>query len=436
MLNTRNKIILIDNREDHLNTLSEVFFNEKIGCLPILYESTYDKPLDGVRLAFFDINLLDLTTDTQIIATIVNAIPKYISLENGPYALIFWTDRKTLIPQIKRYINERNIDVPRPIIIDCIDKDEFYDDATQLLNKLKDIFTNPTLNVLIDFENVVTNAATKTVNQFFEIIPSKDKWGTSKDYVHNFERIFSSLAVSSSGFHNAKLNPDKAVYSTLNQALMYHIENSTDSDNWKDILTSLKNAELPKNISKVARFNYFQLNNLIHIENEISNLNNYDRGVVIELDKRYLKNYDLTFRKFYDAMIKFKKRDKVKESAKILRLIHSSKLVCIEISASCDHSQRSNRINKYIFGIITRKMKSKDYEHNNNSIPANSVCVLNYLDVKEEKQIWVNYNYVVGLKTSDENLGEILFRLKGEMINQIGNRYANHVSRIGITSFR
>ena len=436
MLNTRNKIILVDNRVDHLDTLSNVFFNEKIGCLPILYESTYDNPLDGIRLAFFDINLLDSGTDTQMIATVVDALTKYISADNGPYALIFWTDRKTLIPQISNYINQRQIDVPKPLVIDCIDKDVFYDDASLLLNKLKEIFANPTLNVLIDFENVVTNAATKTVNQFFEIIPSNDKWGKSKDYVHNFERIFSSLAVSSSGFHNAKTNPDKAVYSTLNQTLKFHIENSTNSNNWKNILTSLNNAVLPSNISKVARFNYFQLNNLIHIDREISNLQKEDRGVVIVLDKNYLRNYGLTFRKFYDAMIKFRKRDKENESAKILRLIHSSKLVCIEISASCDHSQRSNRINKYIFGIITRKMKSKDYEHNNNSIPANSVCVLNYLDNNQEKQIWVNYNYVVGLKTDDNNLGEILFRLKGEMINQIGNRYANHVSRIGITSFR
>ncbi|WP_369049075.1 hypothetical protein [Tenacibaculum sp. UWU-22] len=434
MLNTINKIILVDNREDHLNTLSEVFFNENIGCLPIIYESTYDKPLVGVRLAFFDINLLDLGSESQIIATVVDAIPKYISTDNGPYALIFWTDKKTLIPKIKKYINERKIDVPKPIMIDCIDKDVFYDDATELLNKLKQIFADKTLNVLIDFENVVTNAASKTVNQFFEIIPSNDKWGSSKDYVGNFEKIFSSLAESSSGFHSAKANPDKAVYSTLNEALKFHIENSTNTNSWKNILTSLNNAKKPNKISKVARFNYFQLNNLIHIENEISSLNKDDRGVVIELDKSYLKNYGLTFRKFYDAMIKFKKR--YKESTKILRLIHSSKLVCIEISASCDHSQRSNRINKYIFGIITRKMKSKDYEHNNNSIPANSVCVLNYLDNKEEKQIWVNYNYVVGLNTSDENLGRILFRLKGEMINQIGNRYANHVSRIGITSFR
>jgi len=434
MLNTRNKIILVDNREDHLNTLSEVFFNENIGCLPILYESTYDNPLEGVRLAFFDINLLDSGNESQIIATVVDAIPKYISTNNGPYALIFWTDRKALIPKIKKYINNRNIDVPKPIVVDCIDKDVFYDDATELLNKLKQIFADKTLNVLVDFENVVTNAATKTVNQFFEIIPSNDKWGTSKDYVNNFEKIFSSLAVSSSGFHNAKANPDKAVYSTLNETLKFHIENSTNSNSWKNILTSLNNAKLPKNISKVTRFNYFQLNNLIHIDSETSDLNKGDRGVVIEIDKSYLRNHDITYRKLYDSMIRFKKR--IPKATKILRLIHSSKLVLIEISASCDYSQRNQRINKYVFGIITRKMKSKDYEIDNNAIPANSAFVLNFLEDNQEKQLWINYNYVVGLDANDKNLGDILFRLKSEIINQIGNRYANHVSRIGITSFR
>jgi hypothetical protein len=52
----------------------------------------------------------------------------------------------------------------------------------------------------------------------------------------------------------------------------------------------------------------------------------------------------------------------------------------------------------------------------------------------EKHSLFLNLNYVF----SDSEitfLGEPLFILKKELIDLIGNRYANHVSRIGITSF-
>ena len=57
-----------------------------------------------------------------------------------------------------------------------------------------------------------------------------------------------------------------------------------------------------------------------------------------------------------------------------------------------------------------------------------------YLDGMEFL-IWINFNYVVSGIAIEKHFGSPLFILKKEMVDLIGNRYANHVSRIGITSF-
>lgn len=52
----------------------------------------------------------------------------------------------------------------------------------------------------------------------------------------------------------------------------------------------------------------------------------------------------------------------------------------------------------------------------------------------KEHSLYLNLNYV--FSNSDlEFIGEPRFILKKELVDMIGNRYANHVSRIGITSF-
>ena len=53
----------------------------------------------------------------------------------------------------------------------------------------------------------------------------------------------------------------------------------------------------------------------------------------------------------------------------------------------------------------------------------------------EDFQIWLNLNFVFGTIADDSRLGDPLFVLKKEIMDMIGNKYASHVSRIGITSF-
>ena len=52
-----------------------------------------------------------------------------------------------------------------------------------------------------------------------------------------------------------------------------------------------------------------------------------------------------------------------------------------------------------------------------------------------EFNIWINFNYVISEFSKNKKFGNPLFIFKKEIMDMIGNRYANHISRIGITSF-
>ena len=44
------------------------------------------------------------------------------------------------------------------------------------------------------------------------------------------------------------------------------------------------------------------------------------------------------------------------------------------------------------------------------------------------------FRYIYGCQITNAILDEIIFKLSDNLINQIGNRYANYASRIGIIS--
>ena len=54
---------------------------------------------------------------------------------------------------------------------------------------------------------------------------------------------------------------------------------------------------------------------------------------------------------------------------------------------------------------------------------------------KRNIQLRFNLNYVFSLNVIDNDLGEVLFLLKANIMDQISHNYASHVSRIGITNF-
>ena len=80
MLRENNSIIVVDDRQSDLDRIARVFNTYGIGCKTILYDamSLPQKPLDGIKIAFFDINLQNSGDENAKFATLFDAIKHYI----------------------------------------------------------------------------------------------------------------------------------------------------------------------------------------------------------------------------------------------------------------------------------------------------------------------------------------------------------------------
>ena len=113
-----NRIIIVDDIENDLYQLRDTFYKKGIGCRSFLYDGfTFpNTPLKGVRFAFFDINLKHANQDADIYATLKEAITKYISYDNGPFVLVFWSKNTDKISGFSQFVNRTNDDFKNKII--------------------------------------------------------------------------------------------------------------------------------------------------------------------------------------------------------------------------------------------------------------------------------------------------------------------------------
>jgi len=452
MFKVKNKIIIVDDRQDELDTLSRAFLDNGIGCRPLLYDNSYFEPLSNIRIAFFDLNIGEKKVDDSgktpeeveklnsgVYNDLAVAINQYIAKDNGPFALIFWTKNKKIVDGFIKYMqnSERGFsESPFPIVIDCIDKDEFINanNENNLSQKLIEVLNLEEIKFLFNFETQANEAAEKTIDKLYKIIPKDGKWGENEVLFDNLGKILSKIAASTLGFDYSKENPNKAVYEGLLPLLNNELINSDSEVDWSRILTPLFSAASFKEIVSPDNSIQRKVNSIFHLETYAGEKD--VRGNVIEIDKtdlEILQSFnigDVTL--WFNKLLPFN-RDK---TALKRTIRNSAKLIAIELSAACDFSNKKERINKYVLGFMIPCINVKEDINQEQRIESSyhlGGCDFNLED--ENFQIWLNLNFVFGVRSDDPRLGQSLFIMKKEIMDMLGNKYASHVSRIGITSF-
>lgn len=438
-----NKIIIVDDVQTDLDTLSKELTINGIGNRIFKYpEDIPEEPLKDVRIAFFDIDInpSGSGSDGKRYNDLANALKQFIAPHSNPFVLIFWTKNSEEIDKIKKYISSVHQDCPKPFFLSYIDKADF---ATNPQEKLQQILSDEILELLFVFESKAFSAASDTINQIYDIIPTgNDTWGENENFKTNFEKVFSKIAISSLGFEHAQKNPDKAVYEALLPILNHKIvTNSNGSNKWASYLTSLKSAKTGNDIV-VPDFKNSSLNSIFHLDIN-SPIDFSTRGAVFVYDYEYhitaanrfdfFKEFDKKSKEVFSRFVQFNEANINYDERDYIR--GNSKFVVIEISAVCDYSQNKLRNHKFILALLTPAMKNNQVNGAliNEAVFYKDIPVLHFKG--KDYRLWVNFNFSLSDFQINKSIGEPLFILKKEIVDMIGNRYANHVSRIGITSF-
>lgn len=428
-----NRIIIVDDDEGDLRKLSTVFHTHGVGCKSFLYDGFNfpAEPLIGVRFAFFDINLIQANQDADINASLKDAISQFISMENGPFILIFWSKNTDKIIQFRDFINRSDDDFRnklKPILFETIDKSEFIEKDDSLEEKLDSILSKDIAKCLVQFEDDVLTAANQTLDEILSIIPYGNNWGETADFDKNCQDVFSKIAEATSGFSRAKTDPDSAIKESITP-IFESVLLRKSSTYWKEYLQPLKTKKHSE-IVFPPMFSPARLNTIFHIDvYKMEERLKTERGAVCEIQAEQFDNVfnnivKLSFDDWFARTFPGLKRNDKK----------SAVVIALEFSAACDCSQDKKRTNKFMLGALIEKDSivnlDKDKVGEFLLIPPFS---FNF----EDKDYWIglNLNYTFIEQENSLFLCNPKFILRKEIMDMIGNKYANHVSRIGITSF-
>lgn len=436
MIKPHSKIIAVDNQEEELSLLLKTLNEIRIPCLPVLYEvgDTLEEKFNGIRIAFFDINLAEgHNSGAKLHSIIADALSQVLDPANGPFALIFWTKHQTEIADIIAYIQDpkRGIEVPFPLVIDCIDKGKIANKEA-LIPELERVLSNPTLNALLDYEENAQKAASDTIDSIFSIVPGYEQWGDFSLFDSNFKNVISKMAADSLGYGHAKKNPTKSIHFAFSPILNYNLKNiQLNEDAWAENLKPLSDSHEAKELSYPLKFDIGNLNSIYHLILPTDVHTKDHRGIILncEVDSsKFNEVFNHSYEEIRDIFLPIK--PKIDEKQK-LSIYEQIEFVFIEISAACDFSQNNKRASKYILGLKFPQSIERAINKPKDSVFKTPLFTIDGASF----YIYVNFNFVLGLNPTDAKLGEMRFCFSEDMTNMIGNRYANYTSRIGIVSY-
>lgn len=432
MISQNCKIIAVDNDIDEINRIKSAFEELQILCHFIQYNigDSFQMKYTGIRIAFFDINLSGGNpTGPSLYNVACDAIKAIIPIDNGPYALIFWSLHANEIEDLKKYIREREQgNIARPLVVDSIDKTTSMN-PEDLKAEIQRVISKGSLETLFDFEDKAQKAASDTLNSIFSLIPNGDLWGDHANFEENYGNVLSKMAIDAVGKKHAQIDPKESIKRAILPIFEHNFRRSLFNSSWDKPLAILNNEE---SINFPHGFNVGKLNAFYHIYNEGHFLKN-TRGAVIQCnicEEECIETLNIKPAQFLNEFIPFKK-DIDKKLKKNLR--ERTECVLIEVSPSCDYAQQKPRINKYILGLIY-PFEAEEYVVEKQR-PSSFFKTPAFYVNSTLFYIGFNFRYVLGLDFKDDRLGDVKFCLSESLTNQINNRYANYTSRIGIISY-
>lgn len=433
MLETNNNIIIVDDQERDLHYLSNVFCEYGIGCRTFLYDEfeTPNKPLENVKLAFFDITLTDAGDDNAQMAVLRDALKSYISVNNKAFVLVFWTNRPEYKDSFIEFVNrskDRN-DVPKPIWIETIDKNDFLDHPEEEISqRLSDLMDEKIVKCLFSFDTELKQASDQSLNEILNLIDFPDNWGENQQYIDNIRKVFALIATETFGNKRGKKEPDLAIKEAFGPLFLHHLcyHKSTV---WADFFEGT-------NIARIKQFPdasiAAKLNGIFHLDFSEGEAN--ARGCVRQIncedkdiDELFKNQTGYTINDWVNTVLlkNHKYQGQIKE------------VVAVEISAACDYSNQKKRTHQYLLGVIIPSAIYKQLQ----TVPLGDAVLdlqFSFMYEGEESYMYLHSTFLI---TEEENacfklLGKRLFTLKNEVMNMIGDRHARHIARIGINSFR
>lgn len=452
------RVVIIDDKFGEVLPLIRILSRERVA---VTYFSGKEKelpdePFTDVRIVFLDIVLegVDPLDDKTIISTLTNVVGRIVSKENGPFVLAVWTKEPKKVELIKNALRKAGyyfivVDLEKNLFFSkddnewCIKKSEIKELETKLKEEPGevDIFNffrekedgewvfmedqigelekdlgkklreMDIFKVFIQWENVVHEATSETVNEVSKFSEYNENWN------NEMKKIFYNLAKAWLGKLIEETGNDEKVrgaFYTFHRIFVDILEKRLKRMDIPDI--EFKKEDLEDQIK--GRINSYILIEKIHRDDIYP-------GNVYKTEKEIQDISDL----IDDC---FNNNEEIKEE-----LTKVSIPVIVEVSPVCDLVQQKIRKYRYVSGLLCPKSFKVD---------GREVCVKNKLkrsalflyitpiiQYNEDPFILIlNFKYFSSADEDFFSKKEFLFRIRKELLSDIQIKLASHINRTGV----
>lgn len=319
------RVVVIDDRPDHLFAIANALALSGVPCVWHLYDNETHglippPPTNGyedIRLLVTDLNIRNASGASADVPTLAGTLLSEVLLPilpktRCPYGLMLWTNVEGKADGVGEVIKER-IDHdgtdeadrrPAPLTVQVINKNEFVSalsaggeapDIRKLITEaaagvdavraqLTKALADPQLQLACAWESRVSKAATATINSVYAAAVMHGEMGKI-DRSTALSQIFAKLAFEAAGREDAKEEPSRALDDGLVDLLVDDLRSTDSSSDYAALVDASIGTVLKTRLPSLSSRVRAKLNTDLHVETSASRgVKRVIRGVVLGAD--------------------------------------------------------------------------------------------------------------------------------------------------------
>jgi hypothetical protein len=442
------RIVIIDDKKEHLDAIVSTFNSLGTTCYAIQYNAETGVPpghLRGVRALFLDLHLLDGAqsgTDQRHFSRLSEILQNGIDPAGGPYVLVLWTTYPEKLADFRAFLENRlfgNMPHTRPVSFLALDKANYINVDSgdrrpdrDLLAAIKDTTeSNPQLNALLAWERDVMAAAGSTLSTILDLIPIEHR-GTAQGTIE-LDGILSLLAREQVGAGNVGADVRSAITTILAPILADRIINRDPAEGaqalWHAAVTRHAEKHLTPHPEQAA-----SVNRMLHLSSGATEqLVPSDWGAVVDFPgvewnaAGVTLRFGMSIKELLGNEFQIQKGSRAKVNP-----------VLVRIGASCDHAQGSSGPLTYLFGIIRPISALRNQGEDGQDLPLKASLwtspLLRCAGCDEPFRLEVNSRFPFVMNRHGAATLQVRFRLREQLLTHLLNHAGAYSVRPGVVA--
>jgi len=424
------RIIVIDDNPGHLRGLADGLNSYGVACLQVLFTGDVEgiRECPHVRVVFADLHLNEsgASNDDTRHFTVIGGLLEQTIVPTGPYAIILWTRYADQADGLRRFLEVRLKDIPKPFCVVSLDKNAHLNaagevrDVDALVEALASIVQDqPQIAALLNWEERVLGASAGTVSAMIELAIAGLR---PEERGQAIGRLLFRLALEAVGSDHVESDRFQAVNEALLPILadrVASLRSDADTEVWEKALEG-QTPDAGLTIGEAARLNRF-----LHVA-DAKGSSGIDRGAVVRVPDSQLAEFETTFGLGQeDAAEKeflcsgFNKRN------------DGFRWMLAQVQATCDFAQRRPGPLPFVLGLEMPCTAVKD------STPRGAMIKCPPFESHGiPRTLHFNTRFQLAIPAATAKTLTVEYRLREALVNDIVYQLHSYGARPGMISFR